>query len=181
MAEGASRALEELKRGGQIKAIGMGLNAAASLDTIAPLVPLDFCIVAMPYTLLDQSALGTGLKRCLDGNIGVVIGAPYASGILATGPGPTARYRYGIAPDDVQDKVRRIQAVCVRHGVSLQAAALQFPLAHPAVVSIIPGGATPSEVSSNIGFLKETIPAAFWAELKSEGLIDSDAPTWREH
>ena len=177
MADGGIRALKELKARGEIKAIGMGLNAAASLDTMAPLVDLDFCIVAMPYTLLDQSALQTGLKRCIDRNISVVIGAPYASGILATGPGPNARYRYGIAPDDIQDKVRRIQAICARHGVSLPAAALQFPLAHPAVVSIIPGGAKPSEVEANIGYLTEPIPARFWTELKAEGLIDPQSPT----
>ena len=177
MADGGIRALNELKAKGEIKAIGMGLNAAASLDTIAPLVELDFCIVAMPYTLLDQSALGTGLKRCVDHGISVIIGAPYASGILATGPGPTARYRYGIADDDIQEKVRRIQAVCARHGVSLQAAALQFPLGHPAVVSVIPGGAKPEEVTSNIGFLTETIPPAFWEDLKRDGLIDAAAPT----
>lgn len=174
---GGYRALEELKRSGQIKAIGMGLNAAESLDTIAPLVPLDFCIVAMPYTLLDQSALKTGLRRCVDENISVIIGAPYASGILATGPGPNARYRYGIAEPDIQEKTRRIQAVCARHGVSLQAAALQFPLAHPAVISVIPGGARPEEVTANIAFIEETIPAVFWADLRSEGLIDPEAPT----
>ena len=87
-----------------------GSMRPTSLTTFAPQVPLDFCIVAMPYTLLDQSALHTGLKRCIDNDISVIIGAPYASGILATGPGPNARYRYGIAPDDIQDKTRRIQS-----------------------------------------------------------------------
>ncbi len=177
MAESGITALRELKCRGDIKAIGMGLNVAGSLDTIAPLVDLDFCIVAMPYTLLDQSALRTGLRRCVERNIGVVIGAPYASGILATGPGPTARYRYGIAPDDIQQKVRRIQAVCAAHGTSLQAAALQFPLAHPAVVSVIPGGAAPSEVEHNIRFAQEEIPGSLWRDLKTRGLIDPDAPT----
>ncbi len=130
----------------------------------------------MAYTLLDQSALQVGMKRCLDENISIVIGAPYASGILATGPGPDARYRYRIAPDDVQEKVGRIQAVCGTHGVSLKAAALQFPLAHPAVVSVIPGGARPREVTENVAAITEAIPPAFWAALKSEGLIDPDAP-----
>jgi len=171
------KALDELKRSGHVRAIGMGLNAAASLDTIAPLVPLDFCIVAMPYTLLDQEALATGLRRCVENGISVVIGAPYASGILATGPGPGARYRYGIAEPDIQEKTRRILAMCDRHGVSLQAAALQFPLAHPAVVSVIPGGAKPEEVVANIGFVQEAIPAAFWDDLKATGLIVPEAPT----
>jgi D-threo-aldose 1-dehydrogenase len=170
------KALEELKSSGQIKAIGMGMNAAASLTEIAPLVPLDFCIVAMPYTLLDQGSLNTGMKRCLDAGVSVVIGAPYASGILATGPIEGARYAYGFADEAIKEKTRGIQAVAGRHGVSLQAAALQFPLAHPAVVSVIPGGAKPEEVTSNIGYLTEEIPTDFWAELKAEGLIVEDAP-----
>ncbi|WDR03452.1 aldo/keto reductase [Devosia algicola] len=170
------RALEELKRNGHIKAIGMGLNASESLDTVARRVPLDFCIVAMPYTLLDQVALKSGMRYCLDNNISVIVGAPYASGILATGPGPQARYRYQIAEPDIQDKARRIQAVCHRHGVSLQSVALQFPLAHPAVVSIIPGAAKPEEVVANIGYLNEEVPLALWSELKAESLIDPDAP-----
>ncbi|MDB5538439.1 MAG: hypothetical protein JWQ89_166 [Devosia sp.] len=173
------RALEELKRTGQIKAIGMGLNATEAVETIAPLVPLDFMIIAMPYTLLDQSALQRGMRRCAEQNISVIIGAPYASGILATGPGPNARYRYGIAEPDIQDKVRKIQAVCAAHGVSLQAAALQFPLGHQSVVSVIPGGAKPEEVTANIGFIQEAIPAGFWTDLKTAGLIDPEAPTPR--
>ena len=158
MAESGIRALEELKSTGQIKAIGMGLNANDSLTTLAALVPLDFCIVAMPYTLLDQSSLGTGMQRCIDNNISVIIGAPFASGILATGAVPGARYRYEIATDDILDKVRRIEAVCRAHGVSLQAVALQFPLAHPAVVSVIPGMARPTEVAQNIAAIEEDVP-----------------------
>jgi len=176
MADSGIRALEELKRGGQIKAIGMGLNATASLETIAPIVKLDFIICAMPYTLLDQSPLANGMQRCVDENISIVIGSPYASGILATGPGPNARYNYGIASEDIQNKVRRLEAVCAKHDVDLKAAALQFPLAHPAVVSVIPGGARPEEVTENIVMMSASIPAGFWASLKSEGLIDPKAP-----
>jgi D-threo-aldose 1-dehydrogenase len=170
------RALEELKRGGQIKAIGMGLNAADSLETIASMVKLDFVIVAMPYTLLDQSALANGMQRCVEEGISIVIGSPYASGILATGPGPVAHYRYGIASEDIQIKVRRIQEVCAAYDVNLKAAALQFPLAHPAVVSVIPGGARPEEVTENIAMASAPIPKGFWASLKNEGLIDPNAP-----
>jgi D-threo-aldose 1-dehydrogenase len=176
MAESGIRALEELKSGGQIRAIGMGLNATESLTTLAAMVPLDFCIVAMPYTLLDQSSLETGMQRCLDENISVVIGAPFASGILATGPVPGTRYRYEIATDEILEKVRRIESLCHVHGVSLQAVALQFPLAHPAVVSVIPGMARPGEVTQNIAAIQESVPQALWRDLKSEGLIDSAAP-----
>jgi D-threo-aldose 1-dehydrogenase len=177
MADSGMKALRELKARREIRAIGMGLNTAEALHNIVPMVELDFCIVAMPYTLLDQSALHAGMQRCAEKNISIIIGAPYASGILATGPGPNARYRYTTAPDEIQAKTRSIQAVCARHGISMQAAALQFPLTHPAVVSIIPGGASPEEVRSNIGYLKEPIPTAVWAELKSEGLIDPESPT----
>ena len=83
------------------------------------------------------------MQRCLEDRVSIVVGSPYASGILATGPGPDAHYSYGIASEDIQNKVRRIQQVCAAHGVNLKAAALQFPLAHPAVVSVIPGGARP--------------------------------------
>lgn len=170
------RALEELKRGGQIRAIGMGLNSADALVNVAPLVPLDFAIVAAPYTLLDQSAARVGMQYCVDQGISVVVGAPYASGILATGPVPGAKYRYGPAPAEILDKTARIVALCEKHGCSLQAAALQFPLAHPAVVSVIPGAVSPQEVSANVDYFAETIPRGFWLELAATGLIDENAP-----
>jgi len=176
MADSGIKALEELKRSGQIKAIGMGLNAAGSLQTFATRVPLDFVIVAMAYTLLDQDALDTGLARCVDEKVSVIIGAPFASGILATGPSPEARYRYGIAPPEIQGKVLRIVEVCNAHHVTLQAAALQFPLSHPAVVSVIPGGVRPEEVRQNISALQEPLPPTLWSDLKNEGLIRSDTP-----
>ncbi len=176
MADSGIRALEELKSTGHIKAIGMGLNATESLTTLASLVPLDFCIVAMPYTLLDKSSLATGMQRCIDHDISVVVGAPFASGILATGPVPGTRYRYEIASEEILETVRRMEAVCRSHGVSLQAVALQFPLAHPAVVSVLPGMARPAEVVQNIAAIQEDVPIALWTDLKSQGLIDAAAP-----
>jgi D-threo-aldose 1-dehydrogenase len=170
------KALEELKRNGHIKAIGMGLNLPESLGTLDTLVDLDFLIVAMPYTLLTQGVLQTGLKRCLDNGISVIIGAPFASGILATGPIPGARYAYREATPEILDKTRRIETVCRAHNVTLQAAALQFPLGHPAVVSIIPGGARPEEVTQNIASMQSPIPASLWSDLKAQGLIDPASP-----
>ena len=171
------KALEELKRAGDIKAIGMGINLATSLENVATLVDVDFLLVAMPYTLIDQAVLHTGLKRCLERKISVIVGAPFASGILATGSGPGAKYFYGPAPEDIQAKVRSMEAVSARHGIKLAAAALQFPLAHPAVVSIIPGAARPGEVTDNVASFVAPIPADFWAELKALRLIAPDAPT----
>lgn len=170
------RALEELKASGDILAYGMGINRGDQLATTAMRAPLDFALVAMPYTLLDQASLHTGMAQCLERNVSVIIGAPFASGILVTGSQAGAKYAYSQAPAEIQEKVRGIEAVCRAHGVALPAAALQFPLAHPAVVSVIPGSARPSEVTQNIGFLSAPVPAAFWAELKERNLLDRDAP-----
>ena len=108
--------------------------------------------------------------------MGFVIGAPFASGILATGTVPGARYRYADATPEILAKVERIEAVCARHNVPLPAAALQFPLGHPAVAAVIPGELLPEHVARNVGAFRHAIPAAFWAELKYEGLLRMDAP-----
>ena len=177
LTSGGMRALEELKSGGQIKAIGVGNNKPGELDVMLAELDLDFAVVAMPYTLLDQSVLNTNMRECAERNIGVIIGAPFASGILATGSGAGAKYAYGNASPEVQAKVKGLEAACARHGVGLPAAALQFVLAHPAVVSVIPGAAKASELTQNVASLEAPIPAAFWSDLKAEGLIDKDAPT----
>lgn len=171
------KAVEELKTSGDIKAFGMGINTTAALETTATKADLDFVLVAMPYTLLDQTSLHTGMADCVKRRMSIVIGAPFASGILATGSGGNAKYGYASAPPDVQSKVRGIEAVCKAHGVSLPAAALQFPLAHPAVASIIPGAARASEVTQNVAAFQAAVPATFWSDLKAEKLIDPEAPT----
>jgi D-threo-aldose 1-dehydrogenase len=170
------KALQELKKTGDIQAFGMGINTDAALEEVASQVDLDFCLVAMPYTLLDQRSLHRGMAALQKRGASVIIGAPFASGILVTGSAGPAHYAYGKAPPDVQARVRGIEAACREHDVSLPAAALQFVLAHPIVVSVIPGAARPSEVVQNVASLQAPIPAAFWAELKSKGLIDPDSP-----
>ena len=104
-------------------------------------VDLDFCIVAMPYTLLDQDSLDEEFPLCEERDVRIVIGAVFASGILASGPVEGARYAYDTASPEILEKTRRIQAVCQRHDVPLPAAAMQFPLGNPLVAAIIPGGA----------------------------------------
>ena len=170
------RALQELKKSGDIRAYGMGINTDAALEDVASQVELDFCLVAMPYTLLDQRSLHRGMAALEKRGVSVIIGAPFASGILVTGSSGGAHYGYAKAPADVQAKVRGIEAVCKAHNVSLPAAALQFVLAHPIVVSVIPGAARASEVTQNMASLQAPIPAAFWSDLKSRGLIVADAP-----
>jgi D-threo-aldose 1-dehydrogenase len=174
--DGGLRALQELKAAGQIAAYGMGVNTDDALDNVAAGLDLDFLLVAMPYTLLDQRALHHGMARCVARGTGVIIGAPYASGILVTGSGAGATYAYGAASPEVQAKVQGIERVAAAHGVSLASAALQFVLAHPAVASVIPGAARASEVAGNVAALRAPIPAGFWSDLKGQGLMDPAAP-----
>jgi D-threo-aldose 1-dehydrogenase len=139
--------------------------------------PLDFFLVAMPYTLLDQAALEAELPLCAERGVGVVIGAPFASGILASGPDAAgATYSYRPPEALVVEKTRRIAAVCGRHGVPLGAAALQFPLGHPQVSSVIPGARTVAHVARNDATFRHPIPGDLWAELKREGLLHPEAP-----
>ena len=170
------KALEELKKAGDIKAFGMGINNNDALETVAPLVDLDFCLVAMPYTLLDHASLHRGMAALQKRGVSVIVGAPFASGILVTGSGGPQHYAYGQASPEIQARVRGIEAVCAAHSVALPAAALQFLLAHPSVVSVIPGGVRAAEVVQNLASVQAAIPAGFWADLKSAGLIDAAAP-----
>jgi D-threo-aldose 1-dehydrogenase len=170
------RALDELKRAGLIRAIGAGINERAMLNRWLDRVDLDFFLVALPYTLLDQAVLDDEFPKIAERGIGVIIGAVFSSGILATGPVEGATYAYSPAPPEIMERVRRIAAVCARHDVPLAAAALQFPLAHPSVAAVIPGAFKPEHVRRNVETFRREIPGALWAELKHEGLIHAEAP-----
>jgi D-threo-aldose 1-dehydrogenase len=167
------RALEELKRNGDVGAIGFGLNDWQPCLDALKLHDFDCCLLAGRYTLLEQGALDEFLPECERRGVSIIIGGPFNSGILAGG----TTYNYAPAPPDVLERVRRIEAVCRSHGVPLPAAALQFPLTHPAVASVIPGAKAPAEVEANIKLLRQPIPATLWRDLKSEGLLRQDAPT----
>lgn len=171
------RALDELRSSGQIKAVGAGLNMLGMVPRFLEMVDLDFFIIAMPYTLLDQDALDVEFAQCAERNVNIVIGSVFASGILATGATENALYAYEPAPAEVLEKTRRMEAVCQRHHVPLPAAALQFPLAHPIVSAVIPGAHKPAHIHSNIKCFHYPIPNDLWAELKTEGLLREDAPT----
>jgi D-threo-aldose 1-dehydrogenase len=174
--EGGWQALAELRAGGVIRAIGAGINSAPMMPRLLERFELDFFLVALPYTLLDQGVLDLEFPLCVESGVGVIIGAVYASGILATGAVPGATYAYEPASPEVMTRVAAIEDVARRHGVSLRAAALQFPLGHPAVASVIPGAITPQEALDNAEAFRETVPAALWDELKAEGLLRPDAP-----
>lgn len=171
------RALADLKSRGEIKAIGAGINHYGMIPRFLERFSIDFFLVAMPYTLLEQEALDGELQLCERHGVSVVIGAPFASGILARGPTPGALYRYTPAEPDILAKAQRIAAVCARHDVPLAAAALQFPFGHPSVVAVIPGPVATEEMRKNLGWMRREIPGALWSDLKREGLIRQDAPT----
>jgi D-threo-aldose 1-dehydrogenase len=140
------------------------------------LVPIDFFLVAMRYTMLDQDSLDVELPRVAAAGGGIVIGGVFNSGILATGPIKGAKYDYVDATPEMLERVRRMEAVCNRHRVPLATAALQFPLGHPLVASVIPGAITGAQVKQNVEAMRFPIPAALWEELKHEKLIRADAP-----
>jgi D-threo-aldose 1-dehydrogenase len=174
--EGGYRALHELRQQGVVAAIGGGINEWQVCETLARAGDFDLFLLAGRYTLLEQEALETFLPLCVERGIGIVLGGPYNSGILATGPKPGAFYNYDPAPPEILDRVARIERVCDAHGIRLAEAALRFPLAHPAVVSVIPGAQSPDEVRRNAEILRRQIPAALWSDLKAEGLLRPDAP-----
>ncbi len=177
LATGGIRALEQLKSTGAIKAIGAGVNRIGTIPRFLDLVNLDFFLVALPYTLAEQPVLDAEFPACEARGVGVVIGGVFASGILATGAVAGARYNYGVPNAEQIDRVNRIEAVCRRHGVPLAAAALQFPLHHPIVASVIPGGFQPDHVTRNVASMRVNIPDALWHDLKHDGLLREDAPT----
>ena len=173
---GGYRALEELKAAGRITAFGVGVNEWEVCEALLGHGDFDCFLLAGRYTLIEQEALGSFLPLCIERDVGIILGGPYNSGILATGAVAGARFNYQAAPPHIMERVRRIETVCREHGVTLPAAALQFVLAHPAVKSVIPGGMSAREVQQNVALLEEAIPPAFWAALKDRQLLPEGAP-----
>ena len=169
--------LDDLRRQGVVKAIGLGMNQWQMLWDFAHAGDFDCFLLAGRYTLLEQAPLQRFLPLCVEKKISIITGGPYNSGILATGAREGAYYNYLPAPPAILERVRQMEAVCARHQVALPAAALQFPLGHPAVAAIIPGARSAAELAANLAYFRQPIPADFWAELKHLKLIDPAAPT----
>ena len=169
-------AFDDLRRQGAIRALGIGMNQWQMLYDFALAADFDCFLLAGRYTLLEQESLDKLLPVCEERNISVVIGGPYNSGILATGAVEGAYYNYAPPPQDILERTRNIESACARHGVSLRSAALQFPMGHPSVVSIIPDARTAAEVASNVDLFEQNVPADFWEELRGLSLIDPTAP-----
>jgi D-threo-aldose 1-dehydrogenase len=167
------RALEELRRGGLVRAIGIGVNEREVLLEAMEWGAWDVFLLAGRYTLLEQAPLDDLLPKCLSSGISIVVGGPLNSGILAG----RDTWNYKTAPPEIVARVDRIRAVCDSHQVPLAAAALQFPLAHSAVAAIIPGPRSAEEFAVNLKLLRYPIPSALWSDLQDAELIHPLAPT----
>jgi D-threo-aldose 1-dehydrogenase len=173
---GGLKALEELREAGRIAGFGMGVNEVAACLEVMAHARLDVILLAGRYTLLEQAPLDALFPACAAAGTAIVIGGPFNSGILAAGSKSGATFNYEAAPQGVIEKVTALEAVCAAHNVPLAAAALQFPLAHPLVASVIPGLDSPQRVEQAVALYNTPIPAAFWVELKAKKLLRADAP-----
>jgi D-threo-aldose 1-dehydrogenase len=171
------KALDELRKAGVVGAIGVGINEADTSLRFIQAGDFDCMLLAGRYTLLEQGGLQEFLPECVKRNVSVILGGPYNSGILTGGVKAGATHDYAAAPAQLIEKAQKIESICQRHGVELGAAALQFPLFHPAVCSIIPGALGVAEVKQNAARLSAKIPVELWSELKREKLLDPNAPT----
>ena len=169
---GGFRALDELRRSGQVAAIGLGVNEWEVVRDSMQEIDLDCTMLAGRYTLLEQACLTTLLDDCIRSGTAVVIAGVFNSGILAG----NNKFNYSEAPVAVVERVRALQRACDEFGVSLPAAALQFPMAHPAVVSCVVGTRTATQLKLNLEWFEQSIPEAFWRSLRDRGLVDAAAP-----
>jgi D-threo-aldose 1-dehydrogenase len=164
--------LVRMREAGTIAAVGAGMNQTRMLCEFAEDGQFDCFLVAGRYSLLDPSAATKLLPMCLERNIAVICGGVFNSGVLASG----GTYDYAPAPPDVLERTRRLTGVAARHDVPLKAAAIQFPLGHEAVTCVVVGARTGAEVEENDAMFRFEIPAAFWEDVRREGLIPDDIP-----
>jgi D-threo-aldose 1-dehydrogenase len=172
---GAFRVLDRLRDEGVIKGWGLGVNRVEPLELTLDLdePKPDAFLLAGRYTLLDhERALQRLMPAAAAQHVDIVVGGPYSSGILAGG----THFEYAKAPPAIVEKVARLTALATRHGISIKAAALQFALAHPAVASVIPGASRPERLLEDQAALRQVVPAAFWQELREQGLVSALAP-----
>ena len=177
--DGGYRAMDELRQSGQVSAIGLGVNEYQVCEQAMEYGEWDCFLLAGRYTLLEQEPLDRFLPKCIERGCSIIIGGAYNSGILATGvqgPGPF-HYDYGPAPEHVFKKVASIENLCLEFGVPMAALALQFPLAHAAVASVIPGVGRARLVEQTLKLYATHIPDELWSALAEQELIREDAPT----
>ncbi|KAF1016975.1 MAG: Pyridoxal 4-dehydrogenase [Stenotrophomonas maltophilia] len=166
--DGAAVALTRLREEGVIRAWGLGVNRVEPCEMALQQADPDGFLIAGRYTLLDHhDALQRLMPESLARGVGIVVGGPYNSGVLAGG----SHYEYQPTPPEIARRVQALQALATTHGIDLRAAALQFSLAHPAVASVIPGASRPERITDNLALASAAIPAAFWQALREQQLV----------
>jgi D-threo-aldose 1-dehydrogenase len=173
---GAWPVLRRMRQEGRIGAVGIALREPAVALRFLREADFDCCMLAGGWTLLQHEALSALLPHCAAQSVTVMVAAPFDTGILATGPVAGARYAYQPAPPEILDRAARLQAICTHHGVSLAAAALHFPLLHPAVASVVAGHQTVAELQVNLRLLDQPMPQALWRDMIAAGLLPADLP-----
>jgi D-threo-aldose 1-dehydrogenase len=168
-------ALAALRDDGVVRSVGAGMNQTPMLTRFVRETDMDVVLLAGRYTLLDQRALDDLLPACVERGTSVVLGGVFNSGLLAN-PYRDATYDYEPAASEMVDKVRRIDEVCSRHGVAIAAAALRFPLAHPAITTVVVGARSAREIEENSRFIETPIPSQLWDELLTAGLLRPGPP-----
>lgn len=172
----AYQALSDLRSEGAVKGIGAGMNQTPVLTRLVETCDLDVVLLAGRYTLLDQSSMEDLLPACHRRGTSVIAGGVFNSGILLD-PSEGARFDYVTAGSDVLTKARAIREVCDRYDVPLAAAAIQFPLAHPQVGSLLIGARSPEEFQMDLDLLAVPIPGGLWNDLRAAGLLPEGVPT----
>ncbi len=166
------RAMDELRSAGKVDAIGLGVNENEICMRSLDIGQWDVFLLAGRYTLLEQTPLDGLFPACAEQGTSIICGGPFNSGVLVG----REMWNYALAPDDVVTRVRKLKAVAEDHDVPLPAAALQFPLAHPLICSVIPGSRSPEEYAAILKWADTEIAAAFWSDLREAGLLHADAP-----
>jgi D-threo-aldose 1-dehydrogenase len=172
LAQSGYRAMDELRKTGQVKAIGLGVNENRVCTDALGIGEWDVFLLAGRYTLLEQTPLDTLFPACSKAGTTIICGGPFNSGILAG----RDMWNYAKAPDEVVNRARALSAVADEFSIPLAAAALQFPLGNEIVTSVIPGPRDKAELHQVVDWFATPISGEFWATLKSKGLIDDEAP-----
>lgn len=175
--DGAIKALMQLRAEGVVGAIGLGVNEWPVCEATLKYADLDGILLAGRYTLLEQTAIDTFLPICLEKQISIFVGGVFNSGLLIDPYRENTTYNYTTAPPEIVQKARAIADICRQHGVAIQAAALQFPLQHQAVGSVLSGARSAKEVSEIAEWMSQSIPPALWDDLREAGLMHQAAPT----
>jgi D-threo-aldose 1-dehydrogenase len=173
---GGFRALESLREQGVIAGFGAGVNEEGMIPRLAEHVDMDIVLYALRYSLAEHESLEADMAFCLERNIRVAAAGVYSSGLYATGPAPNTLYNYREPSAAELERARSIQELCERHHTSLAAAAIQFPIHHPSVVSVVVGANTPGQAAENCKLFGSPVPDDLWNDLKEQALVIKAVP-----